>query len=40
MPILKLSMTYPLPVNLIKKFAKGFKKVYVVEELDPFLENE
>lgn len=40
MPVLKLSMTYPLPVNLIKKFAKGFKKVYVVEELDPFLENE
>lgn len=39
-PVLKLSMTYPLPVNLIKKFAKGFKKVYVVEELDPFLENE
>lgn len=39
-PVLKLSMTYPLPVNLIKKFAKGFKKVYVIEELDPFLENE
>ncbi len=39
-PVLKLSMTYPLPVNLIKRFAKGFKKVYVVEELDPFLENE
>ncbi len=39
-PVLKLSMTYPLPANLIKKFAKGFKKVYVVEELDPFLENE
>ncbi|MBI5182587.1 MAG: indolepyruvate ferredoxin oxidoreductase subunit alpha [Nitrospirae bacterium] len=39
-PVLKLSMTYPLPVNLIKKFAKGFKKVYVVEELDPILENE
>ena len=39
-PVLKLSMTYPLPVNLIKKFAKGFKKLYVVEELDPFLENE
>ncbi len=39
-PVLKLSMTYPLPVNLIKKFTKGFKKLYVVEELDPFLENE
>ena len=39
-PVLKLSMTYPLPVNLIKRFAKGFKKLYVVEELDPFLENE
>ncbi len=37
---LKLSMTYPLPENLIKKFSQNKKKLYVIEELEPFLENE
>jgi indolepyruvate ferredoxin oxidoreductase alpha subunit len=37
---LKLSFTHPIPVNLIKKFAKGLKKIIVVEEGDPLLENE
>lgn len=37
---LKLSFTYPLPENLIKKFARGVKKVLVIEEGDPILEQE
>jgi indolepyruvate ferredoxin oxidoreductase alpha subunit len=37
---LKLGMVYPLPVNLIKEFASKVKKIYVVEELDPFIEEQ
>jgi len=37
---LKLGMVYPLPVNLIREFASKVKKIYVVEELDPFLEEQ
>ncbi len=37
--VLKLGMTNPLPVNLIKDFASKVKKLYVVEELDPIIEN-
>ena len=36
---LKLGMVYPLPVELIKNFAAKHEKVYVVEELDPFIEE-
>ena len=36
---LKLGMVYPLPINLIKEFAKGLDKLYVIEELDPFIEE-
>jgi indolepyruvate ferredoxin oxidoreductase alpha subunit len=36
---LKLGMVWPLPENLIGEFFKKVKKVYVVEELDPFLEE-
>jgi indolepyruvate ferredoxin oxidoreductase, alpha subunit len=36
---LKLGMVWPLPRNLIGEFFKKVKKVYVVEELDPFLED-
>ncbi len=36
---LKLAMVWPLPKNLIGEFFKKVKKVYVVEELDPFLEE-
>ncbi len=36
---LKLGMVWPLPKDLIGKFFKQVKKVYVVEELDPFLEE-
>ena len=37
--ILKIGMPYPLPVELIKDFASKVKKLYVIEELDPFIEN-
>ncbi len=36
---LKLGMVYPFCDNLIKEFAKKVKKCYVIEELDPFLEE-
>ena len=36
---LKLVTTYPLPQNLIKRFASEVARVVVIEELDPFLED-
>jgi indolepyruvate ferredoxin oxidoreductase, alpha subunit len=36
---LKLGMTYPLPPKLLENFAAKVKKLFVVEELDPFLEE-
>lgn len=40
LPVLKLAFFYPLPENKIKSFIKDFKKVLIVEELEPFLEKE
>jgi indolepyruvate ferredoxin oxidoreductase alpha subunit len=37
---LKLGMVWPLPKKLIAEFFKKVKKVFVVEELDPFFETE
>jgi indolepyruvate ferredoxin oxidoreductase alpha subunit len=37
---LKLGMVYPLPEKLIRDFTSRVKKIYVVEELDPFLEEQ
>ncbi len=37
--ILKIGMPNPLPVKLIKDFASKVKKLYVIEELDPVIEN-
>ena len=39
-PILKLGWTNPLPRALVAKFAKSVKKLLVVEELDPFMEDQ
>ncbi|MFC2020765.1 indolepyruvate ferredoxin oxidoreductase subunit alpha [Chloroflexota bacterium] len=36
---LKLSMTYPLPRNLILHFASRVEKLIVIEELEPFLQE-
>ncbi|WP_041285813.1 indolepyruvate ferredoxin oxidoreductase subunit alpha [Desulfoscipio gibsoniae] len=38
--VLKLGMTNPLPVGLIKKFAAQVEKLFVVEELEPYLEEQ
>ncbi len=37
--ILKLAMTNPLPMRLIEEFCSEYRDVYVVEELEPFLEE-
>jgi indolepyruvate ferredoxin oxidoreductase alpha subunit len=37
---LKLSLTYPLPEKLIRKFSRTVKRLIVVEEGDPILETE
>ena len=36
---LKLGMVYPLPSEKLLDFAKGLDRVYVLEELDPFIEE-
>ena len=36
---LKLGMTFPLPTNLIKEFCSKVDKVYVIEEMDPYLQE-
>lgn len=36
---LKLGMTYPLPEKLIREFASSVDRLIVIEELDPFLEE-
>ena len=35
--VLKLGMVYPIPEKLIKEFCANIDKVYIVEELEPFL---
>jgi indolepyruvate ferredoxin oxidoreductase alpha subunit len=37
---LKLGFTYPLPMDLIRDFAAKVEKLYVVEELEPFMEEQ
>jgi indolepyruvate ferredoxin oxidoreductase alpha subunit len=37
---LKLGMVYPLPEELTREFARKVKVLYVVEELDPFIEEQ
>ena len=37
---LKLGMTSPLPAELIRSFAAKYEKVYVIEEGEPFLEEQ
>ncbi len=36
---LKLGMVYPMPKQKIIDFAKNYDKVYVIEELDPIIED-
>ena len=37
---LKLGMTYPLPADLIREFSDGVEELLIIEELDPFLEDQ
>jgi indolepyruvate ferredoxin oxidoreductase alpha subunit len=37
--ILKLGMVHPLPERLLREFATSVKRVVVIEELDPVIEN-
>lgn len=36
---LKLGMVFPLPAQLIKSFAEKCDRIYIIEELDPFIEE-
>lgn len=38
-PVLKIGMINPLPVKKILDFARGCDELYIVEELDPIIEN-
>jgi indolepyruvate ferredoxin oxidoreductase alpha subunit len=38
--VFKIGMIYPLPFRKLIEFCKGYSKVYVVEELDPFIEDQ
>jgi indolepyruvate ferredoxin oxidoreductase alpha subunit len=38
--ILKLGMVHPLPRRLIREFAANYETLYVIEELDPFIEEQ
>lgn len=37
---LKLGFTFPLPMDLIRDFTKNYDTVYVIEELEPFMEEQ
>ncbi|RDV84328.1 indolepyruvate ferredoxin oxidoreductase subunit alpha [Ammonifex thiophilus] len=38
--VLKLGLSYPLPLKLVRQFAREVQRVIVVEELEPFLEEQ
>jgi indolepyruvate ferredoxin oxidoreductase alpha subunit len=38
--VLKLGMVYPIPQQLVRNFANDVKKLIVIEELDPFIEEQ
>ena len=38
--VFKLGMVWPLPKKLITEFARQYPEIYIIEELDPFLETE
>lgn len=40
LPVLKLGMVYPLPIEKIKKLAQRYSRVVVIEEMMPFIEDE
>ena len=38
--VLKIGMVWPLPKQLIRDFASQYETLYVIEELDPFIEEQ
>lgn len=38
--VYKLGMVYPLPIKKLKELSKKYKRIIVVEEMMPFIENE
>ncbi|RLE16279.1 MAG: indolepyruvate ferredoxin oxidoreductase subunit alpha [Actinobacteria bacterium] len=38
--VLKLGMSYPLPIERVRDFARSVDRLFVVEELDPWVEND
>lgn len=38
--VLKLGLSWPLPIELIGSFAEGVERLVVIEELDPILEHD
>ncbi len=39
-PLLKIGLVHPLPTRLIEEFAARFDKIVVIEELDPYIEDQ
>ncbi|MCT4660245.1 MAG: indolepyruvate ferredoxin oxidoreductase subunit alpha [Tissierellales bacterium] len=37
---MKIGFSFPLPMKKIKEFAKGVDKLYVIEEVEPFIEEQ
>ncbi|MDR1574710.1 MAG: indolepyruvate ferredoxin oxidoreductase subunit alpha [Treponema sp.] len=37
--ILKLGLTFPMPRDLVREFASKVDKLYIVEEMDPYIER-
>lgn len=37
--ILKLNLIFPLPINKVKQFCSKVERIFIVEELDPFIEE-
>ena len=37
---LKLGMTYPMPMAIVAEFAAKVDKLYVIEEMDPYMERQ
>jgi len=38
--ILKLGLSYPLPIEKIRSFAESIHRLFIVEELEPFIEEQ
>lgn len=38
--VLKIGLVFPLPKQMIREFAAQYQELYVIEELDPFIEEQ